>query len=113
MSYGGKPLDTVEVRSSSLLVPTSFNGLAILGPFFVAPKRSISRISAYFFKLQVNPLTDSRSHFSIHNKDAGYSTSFRAPPSEISGTASSKFSGRIIWTTRCCACLFAPLRACE
>jgi hypothetical protein len=44
-------LDTVEVRSSSLLVPTiSFNGLAILTPFFVAPKRSISGLSSCFFK---------------------------------------------------------------
>jgi hypothetical protein len=32
-------------------VPTiSFNALAILGPFFVAPKRSINGLSPCFFK---------------------------------------------------------------
>ena len=44
-------LDTVEVRSSSLLVPTIFlNGLAILSPLFVTPKRSISGLSSCFPK---------------------------------------------------------------
>jgi hypothetical protein len=69
----------------------------MLGISFVAPKRSISGLSACFFKpiqygfsLPTEPIM----------KDAHYSTSFRAPPSEIAGTAPSKFSGRIIWTIR-------------
>jgi len=36
-------IDTVEVAGSSPVVPTIFlSGLAILGPFSVAPKRSIN-----------------------------------------------------------------------
>ena len=67
-------LDTVEVRSSSLLVPTiSFNGLAILAPFFVAPKRSISGLSSWFFEpfsAQVLTPTGSSTINHINNKDA-------------------------------------------
>jgi hypothetical protein len=44
-------IDTVEVAGSSPVVPTiSFNRLAILGPFSVAPKRSISGLSSCFFE---------------------------------------------------------------
>jgi len=44
-------LDTVEVWGSSPHVPTIFlNRLAMLGVFFVAPKRSISGLSSCFFK---------------------------------------------------------------
>jgi hypothetical protein len=43
--------DTVEVWGSSPHVPTIFfNRLAILDPFFVAPKRSINGLSSCFFK---------------------------------------------------------------
>jgi hypothetical protein len=42
----GRGIDTVEVRSSSLLVPTIFlSSLAIPDHIFVAPKRSISGLT--------------------------------------------------------------------